>query len=75
MTDADVVKIASRFNTLPNDAVVPPKVAEILSGGSIKEQQWRRKPPIPKRQISQRRFGFRVGDLRALFRGEIQPAA
>jgi hypothetical protein len=75
MTKADALKIASQFDAMPNDAVVPPKVAEILSGGNYKEQEWRRKPPIPKRQISKRRIGFRVGDLRALFRGELQPAA
>jgi hypothetical protein len=75
MKEADAQKIALQFDAMPDDAVVPSKVAEILSGGNLKEQEWRRNPPIPKRQISQRRVGFRVGDLRKLFRGELQPAA
>jgi hypothetical protein len=75
MTEAEALKIVSQFNLLPDDAVVSAKVAEILSGGNFKEQEWCRKPPVPKRQISQRRVGFRVGDLRALFRGELRPAA
>jgi hypothetical protein len=59
---------------MPDDAVLPAKAAAILLGGSLTEQTLRRNPPIPKRQISQRRFGFRAGDLRRLIRGEIQPA-
>ena len=76
MTEADALKIASQFDALPDDAVVPPKVAEILSGGNYSEQEWRRNPPVPRRQISERRIGFRVGDLRALFRGKfpIEPS-
>jgi hypothetical protein len=75
MTEAEALKIASRFDAMPDDSVVPPKVAAILSGGNFKEQEWSRNPPVPKRRLSQRRIGFRVGDLRALFRGEIQPLA
>lgn len=75
MTEADALKVASQFDAMPDDAVVSPKVAEILSGGNYKEQEWRRRPPVPKRQLSRRRVGFRVGDLRKLFRGELQPAA
>jgi hypothetical protein len=75
MTEAELLRIVSNFDSLPNDGVVPSKVAEVVCGGCIKEQQWRRNPPIPKRQISQRRFGFGVGDIRALIRGEIQPNA
>jgi hypothetical protein len=75
MTKDEALVIASRFDAMPADAVVPPIVAEILSGGNYKEQEWRRNPPVPKVQISQRRIGFRVGTLRALFRGELSPVA
>jgi hypothetical protein len=75
MTDADTLKIASQFDAMPDDAIVPAKVATVLLGGSLTEQTLRRNPPIPKRQISERRFGFRAGDLRKLIRGELQPAA
>ncbi len=75
MTEADTFKIASQFDAMPDDAIVPAKVATILLGGSLKAQTLRRNPPIPRRQIGPRRFGFRVGDLRALIRGELQPAA
>jgi hypothetical protein len=75
MTDAEIMKIVSQFDSLPDGGIIPPKVAEVVCGGCIKEQQWRRNPPIPKRQISQRRFGFNVGEIRKLIRGEITPAA
>jgi hypothetical protein len=75
MTDDEARKIASQFDAMPDDAVVSPKVAAVLLGGALTEQTLWRSPPIPKRQVSQRRFGFRAGDLRALIRGELAPAA
>jgi len=75
MTEADTLKAASQFDQLPDDAIVTAKTAEIILGGTLTEQTLRRSPPIPRRQISQRRYGFRVGDLRALIRGKVQPIA
>ncbi|HEY1982973.1 MAG TPA: hypothetical protein VGH13_23075 [Xanthobacteraceae bacterium] len=75
MTDADALKIVSQFDQMPEDAILPAKAAAILLGGSLTEQTLRRNPPITKRQISQRRFGFRVGDLRTLIRGKLRPAS
>ena len=75
MVDADTLKAASQFDLLPEDAVVPAKVAAVILGDMLSERTLRREPPIPHRQISQKFFGFRVGDLRALIRGEIQPNA
>ena len=56
------------FDTLPQDAIVPDPVAAVILSISI----WtlRRENPVPKREISERRFGRRVGDLRAKVRGE-----
>lgn len=57
-----------RFDELPDDAIVTDKFAADLLGVSI----WtlRRSCPVPARQISERRKGRRVGDLRKLIRGE-----
>ena len=61
------------FDRLPDDCLVGTKTAAAVLNTSI----WtlRRKPPIPKRQISERCAGWRVGDLRKLIRGELAPAA
>lgn len=75
MTDADTFKLASQFDHLPDDAIVTAKTAVVILGGALTEQTLRRNPPIKRRQVSQRRYGFRVGDLRKLIRGEVQPAA
>ena len=66
------LELVRNFDALPNDAVVPAKVTEILLNTSV----WtlRRHPPLRRVQLSPRRFGHRVGDIRALIRGE-QPAA
>lgn len=56
------------FDTLPQDAIVPDAVAaEILS---ISIWTLRRENPVPVRQITERRYGRRVGDVRAKVRGE-----
>lgn len=61
------------FDTLPQDAIVSDAVAaEILS---ISIWTLRRDNPVPRREISERRFGRRVGDLRAKVRGEAVAAA
>jgi hypothetical protein len=75
MTDADTLKTASQFDQLPDDAIVTAKTAAVILGGTLTEQTLRRNPPIKRPQVSQRRYGFRVGDLRKLIRGEIAPAA
>jgi hypothetical protein len=75
MTEADTFKAASQFDQLPDDAIVTAKTAVVILGGTLTEQTLRRNPPITRRQVSQRRYGFRVGDLRKLIRGEIEPAA
>ena len=60
------------FDSLPNDALVPDRVAAAILSISI----WtlRRENPVPTRQISERRRGRRVGDLRNFVRGEIVAA-
>jgi hypothetical protein len=74
MSNEDILEAASNFDRLPDDGIVSAKLAVAVLGGVVTERTMRRAPPIPRRQISQRRYGFRVRDLRALIRGE-QPAA
>ena len=71
--DADVIQIVEQFDRLPEDALVTTRVMQRVLGGKISDRTIRRAPPVPRRQISERRFGFRVGDIRALVRGS-QPA-
>ncbi len=73
MTEAETLRAAFQFDKLPDDAIVTGKTAAVILGGSLSEQSLRRNPPVARRQISQRRYGFRVGDLRALIRGKVQP--
>jgi hypothetical protein len=74
MKPLPALELVRNFDALPDDAVVPAKVLEIM----INTSQWtlRRNPPLRRVQISQKRFGYRVGDIRALARGAITlPAA
>jgi hypothetical protein len=69
--------LVSNFDKLPDDAILNDHAAARILGVSV----WtlRRAAPVPKRQISERRYGRRVGDIRAKVRGkwkpEQQPAA
>jgi hypothetical protein len=67
------LELVKNFDALPNDAVVSAKVTEILLNTS-KWTLWRN-PPLRRIQLSQKRFGYRVGDIRALVRGELAPTA
>jgi hypothetical protein len=73
----DANSVVSKFDQLPDDAIVNDRAAAIILGVSV----WtlRRTAPVPKRQISERCYGRRVGDIRAKVRGhwkpEQQPAA
>lgn len=66
MSPVPVTELA-QFNSLPNDAIVPDRVAAAILSISI----WtlRRENPVPARQITERRGGRRVGDLRNKVRG------
>jgi hypothetical protein len=56
------------FDTLPVDAIVDDAVAAVLLGVSIQTLQ--RHDRVPRRQISTRVFGRRVGDIRDKVRGQ-----
>jgi hypothetical protein len=73
MKPLTALELVRNFDALPDDALVPTKVTEILLNTS--EWTMRRKPPLRRIQISQKRFGHRVGDIRALVRGEIASTA
>jgi len=61
-------ELLEKFDTLPNDCIVPDRIAAAILAISV----WtlRRENPVPARQISERRRGRRVGDIRAKVRGE-----
>ncbi len=65
-------KAIQAFDHLPDDAIVPDRVAAVLLNISV----WtlNRTNPIPKRHITERRNGRRAGDLRSLIRGTIAAA-
>jgi hypothetical protein len=60
-------EILERFDLLPDDAVVPTKVTSTIIGTS--ERTVRYHPKLPRVQVSEGRYGQRVGDIRKLCRG------
>ena len=67
MKARDAINIVKQFDELPSDMIVQSKSAAILLG--ISERTLRRSPPVPKRQITARKSGYRVGDIRERIRG------
>jgi hypothetical protein len=61
-------EIIKQFDQLPDDAIVPDPVARLVLNES--ERSWRRNRPVRRIAIGERRGGARVGDIRALVRGE-----
>ena len=57
----------AEYDSLPDDALVSDAVAAVIL--SISVWTLRRENPVPARQISERKRGRRVGDLRAKVRG------
>jgi hypothetical protein len=64
-----LLKIIEDFDQLSDDQIVPEQVTRVLIGSS----QWtqRRHPTLRRIRISPKRFGNRVGDIRALARGQL----
>ena len=73
MTDA-LREILQRFDSLPDDAILPTKITGIVLG--LSERTVRYHPHLPRKQIARGRYGQRVGDVRKLCReGMPQEAA
>ncbi len=66
MKPLTALELIKHFDALPNDAIVPTGVTVIVTNLS----EWTLRRHLPKVQLSPRRCGFRVGDIRALVRGE-----
>ena len=66
MTDA-LREILERFSVLPDEAVSSSKITAIILG--VSERTVRYHPRLPRVQISENRYGQRVGDIRKLTRG------
>jgi len=66
-------ELVKRFDDLPDDCVLPDKAVSLILGVSDRTTRYRL--DLPRVQISQRRYGRRVGDVRALIhRGRSPPA-
>jgi hypothetical protein len=70
----DLHEALERFNSLPDDAILPSRITGIILG--VSERTIRYHPCLPRVQISRGRYGQRVGDIRKLCReGMPQEAA
>ena len=60
------------FDALPDDCIVGDGIAALVFGISV----WtlRRRNPIPRIQLSERKYGRRAGDIRRKVRGETATA-
>ncbi len=65
MTDA-LREILQRFDSLPDDAILPSKVTGMVLG--LSERTIRYHPHLPRVQIARGRYGQRAGDVRKLCR-------
>ena len=63
---SELHEILERFNSLPDDAILPSRVTGIILG--VSERTIRYHPNLPRVQISRGRYGQRVGDIRKLCR-------
>ena len=61
-----------RFNSLPDDAILPSRITGIILG--VSERTIRYHPNLPRVQISRGRYDQRVGDIRKLCREGIPSA-
>jgi hypothetical protein len=61
-------EIIRRWELLPDDAVVSAKIAALVLGCA--ERTIRYGMRLPRVRISEGRYGFRVGSLRRVARGE-----
>jgi len=64
-----VLETLKRFDALPDDAVVETAVTAAIT--SLSERTVRYHPQLPRVQVSEGRYGQRVGDIRKLVRGSI----
>jgi len=62
-------EIVKRFDDLPNDAVISPKITALVLGRA--ERTVRYHPKLRRVQISRGRYGYRVGNVRQIVRGEV----
>jgi hypothetical protein len=67
----EMFEILKRFDELPDDALVPPRVAAVVLG--VSERTVRRHPPAPFVQVSPQCRNLRVGNIRAKSQGQSPP--
>jgi hypothetical protein len=69
MKPLSALELIRNFDQLPDDALVPPKVLEILTGISEWTRRRNQKLSLPRVPISEHRYLYRAGDIRAAVRG------
>ena len=62
----DLHEALARFDSMPDDAILPTRVTAIILG--VSERTIRYHANLPRVQISRARYGQRVGDIRKLCR-------
>jgi hypothetical protein len=68
MFNPAVFELVKRFDELPDDALLPTKGTALVLGVSERTIRTGRLNSLSRIQISDGRYGFRVGDIRALIR-------
>jgi hypothetical protein len=71
MFNPTAFQLVKNFDDLPDSALLPTKAAALILG--VSERTVRREvltPKLTRVQISAGRYGFRVGDIRALISGQ-----
>lgn len=63
-------EIIQHWDKLPDDALVSSKIAAVVLGCADRTVRYSMR--LPKVPISRGRYGFRVGDLRRIARGEVE---
>lgn len=61
-------ELIKRFDDLPDDAVISTKITAIILGCADRTVRYH--PKLTRIQISNGRYGFRVGNVRSIARGE-----
>jgi hypothetical protein len=68
MKSALAYEVVRNFDNLPDDGVVATKVTSLITG--LSDRTIRYHPKLKRIQLSRGRIGQRVGDVRALLRGD-----
>jgi hypothetical protein len=69
MADKKLNNLLERFSSLPDEAASPTKLTSAVTG--LSERTVRYHPLLPRIYVSAKRYGQRVGNIRALLAGRL----